>query len=146
MSTTSYLKKSDTKEKTWQLIDADGEILGRLASRIASILMGKNRPDYTPHVISPDAVVVVNAEKIRVKGENKPRQKLYKRFTYYPGGLNTENFSTVFAKKPDFVLRHAVRGMLPKNRLAAKMLKKLRVYKGDKHLQQAQKPKKIEAA
>jgi large subunit ribosomal protein L13 len=139
----SFLAKKGEVEKKWVLVDADGAILGRMAAKIAPILMGKNKPTYTPHVDVGDYVVVVNAEKIRVTGK-KAEQKEYDYYTHYPGGHKYVSFADMMAKKPEKVVELAVRRMLPKNRLGRKMLKKLKVYRGPEHEHQAQGPEKIE--
>jgi len=139
----SFLAKKGEVEKKWVLVDANGAILGRMAAKIAPILMGKNKPTYTPHVDVGDYVVVVNAEKIRVTGK-KAEQKEYDYYTHYPGGHKYVSFADMMAKKPVKVVELAVRRMLPKNRLGRKMLKKLKVYRGPEHEHQAQGPEKIE--
>jgi len=139
----SFLAKKGEVEKKWVLVDANGAILGRMAAKIAPILMGKNKPTYTPHVDVGDYVVVVNAEKIRVTGK-KAEQKEYDYYTHYPGGHKYVSFADMMAKKPEKVVELAVRRMLPKNRLGRKMLKKLKVYRGPEHEHQAQGPEKIE--
>jgi large subunit ribosomal protein L13 len=139
----SFLAKKGEVEKKWVLVDANGAILGRMAAKIAPILMGKNKPTYTPHVDVGDYVVVVNAEKIRVTGK-KAEQKEYDYYTHYPGGHKYVSFANMMAKKPEKVVELAVRRMLPKNRLGRKMLKKLKVYRGPEHEHQAQGPEKIE--
>jgi large subunit ribosomal protein L13 len=139
----SFLAKKGEVEKKWLLVDADGAILGRMAAKIAPILMGKNKPAYTPHEDVGDYVVVVNAEKIRVTGR-KAEQKKYDYYTHYPGGHKYVSFADMIAKKPEKVVELAVRRMLPKNRLGRKMLKKLKVYRGLEHEHQAQRPEKIE--
>jgi len=139
----SFMAKNEQLERKWLLVDADGAVLGRMAARIAPILMGKNKPTYTPHVDTGDYVIVVNAEKIKVTGR-KAEAKQYDYYTYYPGGHKFVSFSDMMAKKPEKVIELAVRRMMPKNKLGRKMLKKLKVYKGDQHEHQAQKPEKIE--
>lgn len=135
---TSIPKQKDIKQK-WHLIDAKDKVLGRLATKIAMILMGKDKPDYVPHLHTGDGVVVINAKDIKVTGK-KPEQKLYKRFSGYPGGLKEFKYSRVHEQHPDEIIRHAVKGMLPKNKLRAKMMKNLKVYGGNEHKQQAQQP------
>ena len=137
--------KDISKGKAWYLVDAKDKILGRLASKIATILMGKDKVVYSPHQDLGDEVIVINASKIKVSGK-KLAQKLYKRYSAYPGGLREETLERVLAKKPDYVIRHAIKGMLPKNRLGAKLLKKLRVYPGEAHPHQAQNPKVLKIA
>jgi large subunit ribosomal protein L13 len=123
-------------------VDATGQTLGRLASRVASILAGKESPIYTPFLDTGDHVIVVNAGKIRVTGM-KAEQKLYHRYTGFPGGLRTEDFRKRFDRKPELVVQEAILGMLPKSKLGRAMGKKLKVYKGDKHDHQAQQPKPL---
>ena len=141
MKTKSY-KNTDLDEK-WLLLDAKDETLGRLSSRIASILMGKNKAQYTPHNDLGDYVVVVNAEKIRVTG-NKDIQKKYYKHTGYPGGLKSSTFSEIIEKNPENLILKAVKGMLPKNKLSSSMISKLKVYEGDNHPHAGQNPIKIE--
>ena len=141
MKTKSY--KNTDLDKKWLLLDARDETLGRLSSKIASILMGKNKAQYTPHNDLGDYVVVVNAEKIRVTG-NKDIQKKYYKHTGYPGGLKSSTFSEVIEKNPENVILKAVKGMLPKNKLSNSMISKLKVYEGDNHPHAAQNPIKIE--
>ena len=141
MKTKSY--KNTDLDKKWLLLDARDETLGRLSSKIASILMGKNKAQYTPHNDLGDYVVVVNAEKIRVTG-NKDIQKKYYKHTGYPGGLKSSTFSEIIEKNPENVILKAVKGMLPKNKLSSSMISKLKVYEGDNHPHAGQKPIKIE--
>ncbi|MEA3329102.1 MAG: 50S ribosomal protein L13 [Candidatus Omnitrophota bacterium] len=142
MAKTYVAKEKDIKRK-WHLIDAEGRILGRLACRIASILRGKDKAIFTPYMDTGDPVVVINAAKIRVTG-NKMEDKLYKRYSGYPSGLKEQNLKSLMEKKPQDVIYHAVRGMLPHNKLGRKLIKKLKVYGGPKHFQQAQSPKVLE--
>ena len=121
----------------WHLVDANGETLGRLASRIAPLLMGKHKPTYVPYLHVGDFVVVVNAEKILVTGD-KLDQKKYYRYSGYRGGINEQTLATVLEKQPERAITHAVKGMLPKNRLGAKMLKRMKVYAGSDHPHQSQ--------
>ena len=139
----TYMAKPETVERNWFVVDAEGKVLGRLASEIAAILRGKHKPTFTPHVDCGDHVIVVNAEKVRVTG-NKADQKLYRRHSTYPGGLKEVPYRRMMERKPEFILYEAVRGMLPHNSLGRKMIKKLRVYKGGQHKHQAQCPKAIE--
>ena len=141
MKTKSY--KNTDLDKKLLLLDARDETLGRLSSKIASILMGKNKAQYTPHNDLGDYVVVVNAEKIRVTG-NKDIQKKYYKHTGYPGGLKSSTFSEVIEKNPENVILKAVKGMLPKNKLSSSMISKLKVYEGDNHPHAGQNPIKIE--
>ena len=142
MTKTPVIKKDEVKRK-WYLIDAEGKILGRLASKIAEILMGKNKPTYTPNVDTGDFVVVINAEKVKVTGK-KLLDKVYYKHSGYLGGLKKETLFSLLNRKPEFVIKHAVKGMLPKNKLARHMIKKLKVYRGCQHPHQAQKPEVIE--
>ena len=141
MRTKSY-KKTDL-DNNWLLLDAKDETLGRLSSKIASILMGKNKAQYTPHNDLGDYVVVVNAEKIKVTG-NKNTQKRYYRHTGYPGGLKSSTFSEIIEKDPVNIILKAVKGMLPKNKLSNSMISKLKIYAGDNHPHAGQNPIKIE--
>jgi large subunit ribosomal protein L13 len=136
-------RKEQLEEPNWVLVDADGAILGRMASKIAPILMGKTKPTYTPHVDTGDYVIVINAEKIKVTGK-KAQVKEYDYYTGYPSGHKFVTFADMMAKKPEKVIELAVKRMLPKNKLGKKMLKKLKVYRGPEHEHQAQKPEKIE--
>ena len=142
MTKTPVIKKDEVKRK-WYLIDAEGKILGRLASKIAEILMGKNKPTYTPNVDTGDFVIVINAEKVKVTGK-KLLDKVYYKHSGYLGGLKKETLFSLLNRKPEFVIKHAVKGMLPKNKLARRMIKKLKVYRGPQHPHQAQKPEVIE--
>ncbi len=134
-------KKSDNLEK-WFLVDAEGAVLGRLATTLASRLQGKHNPLYTPHVDTGDWVVVINAEKVLLTG-NKLDQKNYYRHSGYIGGLTTTTARELREKRPEDLIRFAVKGMLPKNRLGRKLFKKLKVYPGDKHPHQAQNPEPL---
>ncbi|MCL2564250.1 MAG: 50S ribosomal protein L13 [Defluviitaleaceae bacterium] len=136
---TTYTVKAGEIERRWYVVDAEGQTLGRISSEIAKVLTGKHKPIYTPHLDTGDYVIVINAEKIQVTGK-KLDQKLYRRHTGYPGGLRETNLKTMLAKKPEEVIKHSVKGMLPKKALGAKMLKKLKVYKGTEHGHEAQKP------
>jgi large subunit ribosomal protein L13 len=129
--------------REWHLVDADGQTLGRLATRIADTLRGKNKPQYTPHVDTGDFVVVVNAEKVAVTG-NKLDQKRYYRHSGYPGGLRSRTLREQLDRRPEEVLRKAVKGMLPRNRLARRQLTKLKIYAGPEHPHEAQAPKPLE--
>ncbi len=139
----TYVATPADRERNWVLIDAEGKNLGRLATQIATILRGKNKPTFTPHCDVGDFVVVVNAEKISVTG-NKRNDKKYYRHSGYPGGLKERTLSEMLAKRPEEVIRKAVKGMLPRNRLARKQLTKLKVYAGPEHPHAAQQPKKLE--
>ena len=130
-------------ERHWYVVDAEGKTLGRLATRIADTLRGKGKPQYTPHVDTGDFVVVVNAEKIQVTG-NKLDQKRYFRHSGYPGGLRSRTLREQLERRPEEVLRTAVKGMLPKNRLARQQINKLKIYAGPEHPHEAQKPEPLE--
>jgi large subunit ribosomal protein L13 len=134
-------KKHQTKQH-WFVVDAEGKILGRLASAIARILRGKHKAEFTPHVDTGDYVVVVNADKIRVTG-NKMQDKIYKSFSGYPGGLKEHNLQTMLKRKPVEVITHAVKGMLPKGKLGRTTFKKLKVYSGPEHPHRAQQCKEL---
>ncbi|HEU0192640.1 MAG TPA: 50S ribosomal protein L13 [Gaiellales bacterium] len=139
----TYSAKPREIEQKWYVVDAEAQTLGRLATRIADVLRGKGKPQYTPHVDSGDFVVVVNAEKVRVTGK-KLQQKIYYRHSGYPGGLRERTLAEQLERRPEEVLRRAVRGMLPKNRLAAVQLNKLKVYAGPDHPHAAQNPVPME--
>mgnify|MGYP003303866284 CR=1 FL=1 len=139
---TFSLKQSDIKKK-WFLIDANGLVLGRLAVKIASILRGKHKSTFTPHLDCGDNVIVINAKKVMMTG-NKIKQKKYYKHTGYPGGLRTTSFERMMQDHPDRVLKKAVWGMLPNNRLGRQLLKKLRVYAGPEHRHEAQQPTALE--
>ncbi len=145
MNTLSYKTVSANKKtvnKEWVLVDADGQALGRLASKVAKLIRGKYKPNFTPHVDCGDNVVVINADKIKLTGK-KWDDKSYIRHTGYPGGQRSLTASEMFAKEPTRLVERAVKGMLPKNRLGSALFKNLYVYAGDKHQQEAQKPKTI---
>jgi large subunit ribosomal protein L13 len=135
----TYFPKEGEIARKWYVVDASGQTLGRLASQVARILMGKESPRYTPFLDTGDHVVVVNAEKVKVTGM-KAEQKKYQHYTGYPGGLRTEDFRKRFARKPELVIEQAVARMLPKTKMGKQMFSKLKVYRGDKHPHQAQKP------
>src|ERR1700754_2436913 len=139
----TYVATPKDRERNWLLVDAEGQTLGRLATQTADTLRGKRKPTYTPHVDVGDFVVVVNAEKITVTGD-KRQQKLYHRHSGYPGGLKTRTLNDMLERRPEEVIRLAVRGMLPKNRLARKQITKLKVYAGPDHPHAAQKPQPME--
>lgn len=132
----TYIPKADEIEKKWYLVDAKDQVLGRLATKVAGLLMGKGKPLYTPHIDCGDHVVVINAAKVRVTG-NKLKDKLYRYYTGYPGGLREANLETMMAKKPTFVITQAVERMMPNNRLRPKRMKHLLVYAGETHKQPA---------
>ena len=140
---TTFAAKAGQIKQDWYVVDAQGKVLGRLASQIASRLRGKHKPEYTPHVDTGDFVVVVNASKLRVTGR-KSEQKMYYHHTGFPGGIREANFAKVQATRPERVLQKAVKGMLPKGPLGYAMLRKLKVYAGDKHPHSAQQPKALE--
>jgi large subunit ribosomal protein L13 len=139
----TYVATPQDRERNWLLVDAEGQTLGRLATQLADALRGKRKPTYTPHVDVGDFVVVINAEKIAVTGQ-KRQEKLYHRHSGYPGGLKTRTLNDMLERRPEEVIRLAVRGMLPKNRLARKQLTKLKVYAGPEHPHEAQKPQPME--
>ena len=128
--------------RNWHVIDAENAVLGRVASKAASILMGKHKPSYTPYLDMGDHIVVVNAAKVRLTGR-KEEQKLYRRHSGYPGGLSTQTYANLLEVKPADAVRKSVRGMLPKNRLGRQMLKKLKVYTGPNHPHAAQNPQPL---
>lgn len=138
---THTVKASDIKQE-WHLFDAADKPLGRLASEVANVLRGKHRPEYSPHLHLGDHVVVVNAEKIRLTGE-KRQKRIYYRYTGYQGGLKTRTLQEMMQKDPTWAVVHAVKGMLPSNRLGRRLLKKLKVYVGPKHPHTAQQPKSM---
>jgi large subunit ribosomal protein L13 len=140
---TFFVKKSDVKGKNWQIVDAKGQIVGRLAAKIARILSGKTRTDYTPHTETGDGVIVINSAQVRVTG-NKAKDKMYVSFSGFPGGIYHRSFEAMMAKDPTFPIMHAVKGMLPKSRLGKKMITRLLVYPGSEHPHQAQNPKTVE--
>lgn len=137
----TYLPPQDI-EREWYVIDAAEQRLGRLATEIAMILRGKNKPQFTPHMDTGDFVIVINAEKIRVTGK-KPAQKLYRRHSGRPGGMKTETFAHLQGRLPERIIEHAVKGMLPKNKLGRHLFTKLNVYAGPTHPHAAQKPKEL---
>ena len=139
----TYTAKAGEVEHGWVVVDAQDKVLGKLATQIAVRLRGKHKPEYTPHVDTGDYVVVVNAAKVRVTGR-KTERKIYYRHSGYPGGLKVTNFAKLRAARPERVLRHAVKGMLPKGPLGYAMLRKLKVYAGGTHPHSAQQPKVLE--
>lgn len=140
---TTYIAKTADIERKWYVVDATDKTLGRLASEIAKVLTGKNKPIYTPHIDTGDYVIVINADKVKVTGK-KLDQKLYIHHTGYMGGLKQKTLRVMMDTKPEAVVMHAVKGMLPKNSLGRQMLKKLRVYAGPEHEHAAQKPEVLE--
>jgi large subunit ribosomal protein L13 len=139
----TFFPKEADLDKKWYVADANQIVLGRLSAKIASILRGKHKATYTPHTDTGDFVIVINAEKVKMTG-NKLEQKTYARYSGYPGGLREVNAKTLLATKPEEVIRLSVRGMLPKNALGRKMLKKLKVYKGSEHPHKAQMPEALD--
>ncbi|SEH13757.1 LSU ribosomal protein L13P [Thermoleophilum album] len=139
----TYMANKQTRERRWYVIDASGKTLGRLATQIADILRGKRKPEYTPHVDVGDFVIVVNAEKVAVTGR-KREQKIYYRHSGYPGGLRQRTLAEQLEQQPEEVIRLAVRGMLPRNRLARQQLRKLKIYRGPEHPHEAQRPEPLE--
>ena len=139
----TYSAKPREIEQHWYVVDAESKTLGRLATQIADLLRGKGKPQYTPHIDTGDFVVVVNAEKVRVTGK-KLEQKIYYRHSGYPGGLRERTLAEQLARRPEEVLRKAVKGMLPKNKLAAAQITKLKIYAGPEHPHAAQNPTPIE--
>ncbi|MEB3178024.1 MAG: 50S ribosomal protein L13 [Nostocaceae cyanobacterium] len=138
----TYLPAVDSLEREWYVIDATDQRLGRLASEIAMILRGKNKPQFTPHMDTGDFVIVINAEKVAVTGK-KRSQKLYRRHSGRPGGMKTETFAKLQARLPERIVEHAVKGMLPKNSMGRHLFTKLKVYAGPSHPHTAQKPKEL---
>ncbi len=136
----TYSQKASEIQRDWYVVDASGQVLGRLATQIATLLRGKHKPTYTPHLDGGDFVVVTNAEKIRVTG-SKADQKVYYRHTGYPGGLKVTSYKMMREKHPDRILRQAVKGMLPKNRLGRRLMTKLKIYTGPHHPHAAQQPR-----
>ena len=135
----TYMAHAETVERKWYVVDAAGVPMGRLASKVASVLRGKNKPVFTPNVDTGDHVIVINCDKVRLTGK-KLEQKFYRYHTGYAGGLKEIKYGKLMATKPEFAVYEAVRGMLPKNVIGRQMIKKLRVYKGAEHNHEAQKP------
>ncbi|WP_298794037.1 50S ribosomal protein L13 [uncultured Allomuricauda sp.] len=145
MDTLSYKTISANKstvDKQWLLVDAEGQTLGRLASKVAKLLRGKHKPNFTPHVDCGDNIIVINAEKINLSG-NKWEDKEYLRYTGYPGGQRSTSAKELLSKQPERIIEKSVKGMLPKNKLGADLFRNLKVYAGAEHGQEAQKPKAI---
>ncbi len=138
----THIPTQDSIEKKWYVVDATNQRLGRLASEIAIILRGKNKPTYTPHMDTGDFVIVVNAEKVMVTGRKRD-QKLYRRHSGRPGGMKTETFAELQARIPERIIEKAVKGMLPKNSLGRQLFKKLKVYTGQTHPHEAQQPQEL---
>jgi large subunit ribosomal protein L13 len=141
-SNKTFLPQKDAVDKKWWLVDADGVVLGRLATRVADILRGKDKATYTPFFDTGDFVIIVNADKIKLTG-NKEEQKMYYKHSGYLGGLKETTFKHMKAKHPERIVTHAVKGMLPKNKLNRKILKKLKVFAGSEHKHRAQKPEAL---
>ena len=139
----TYVATPTDRPRSWYVVDAEGQTLGRLATRIADALRGKRKPEYTPHIDTGDFLVVINAEKIHVTG-NKLEQKRYWRHSGYPGGIKSRTLAEMLDRRPEEVIRKAVKGMLPRNRLARRQLTKLKVYAGPDHPHAAQKPQPME--
>ena len=139
----TFVAKPSDRQRDWYVVDASGKTLGRLATQIADVLRGKRKPAYTPHIDTGDFVIVVNASRITVTG-NKRADKLYHRHSGYPGGLRTRTFEQMITLRPEEVIRLAVKGMMPRNRLARKQLTKLKVYAGPEHPHTAQQPREME--
>ncbi|MEX1141979.1 MAG: 50S ribosomal protein L13 [Thermoleophilaceae bacterium] len=139
----TYVATPENREREWLVVDATGKTLGRLATQIADLLRGKHKPEYTPHCDVGDFVVVVNAEKIAVTGR-KREEKLYYRYSGYPGGMRSRTLAEMLDRRPEEVIRLAVKGMLPRNRLARQQLRKLKAYAGPDHPHAAQQPKPME--
>ena len=139
----SFMANPSKVERKWYVVDAEGKTLGRLASEVANVLRGKNKPTYTPHIDTGDYVIVVNAEKIQVTGK-KLDQKIYYHHSEYVGGMKEATLREMMQKKPEFVITHAVKGMLPKGPLGRQMLTKLHVYAGPEHKHEAQKPEVLD--
>jgi len=139
----TFSAKEKDVDRRWYVADADGKVLGRLAARIATVLLGKHKPIYTPHVDTGDFVIVTNAAKVQVTG-TKRENKLYYSYSGYPGGLKSVPFAEKIARKPEEVIRRAVWGMMPKNKLSRRMMRKLKVYAGAEHPHEAQQPEVLE--
>lgn len=142
MGTYLLKKKEALAQRQWYIVDAQGKVLGRLASEVAKVLRGKHKPNYTPHVDGGDFVIVVNARGVRLTGR-KTEKKIYYRHSEYPGGLRTATAQEMLAKKPEDLIRLAVKGMLPRNRLSRRLYTKLKVYAGPEHPHEAQKPQPL---
>jgi large subunit ribosomal protein L13 len=138
-----YLAAPGKFQQKWFVVDATDQVVGRLAVRLATVLMGKHKPTYTPHVDTGDFVVVLNADKVKLTGWRKPIQRTYQRYSGFPGGQTEIPLARMLERHPERVLHEAVRRMLPKNALARKMLKKLKIYTGSEHAHQAQQPEPL---
>lgn len=139
----SFMAKAEEVSRKWYVVDAEGKPLGRLASEVAKILRGKHKPTYTPHVDTGDNVIVLNAEKVVLTGK-KLDQKMYRHYSGYPGGMKEIKYRLFMEKRPERAVELAIKGMLPKNSLGRAMYRKLKVYKGNEHEHQAQRPEKLE--
>ena len=139
----TFMPNNETVDRKWYVVDAKGQTLGRLASEVAKVLSGKTKPIYTPHVDTGDFVIIINAEHVVLTGK-KLDQKYYRTYSGYIGGLKETKYRDMMKNKPELVVTHAVKGMLPKNKLGSAMLKKLRVYRGEAHNHDAQKPEALE--
>lgn len=142
MQQNTSMRKKEEKSQSWLILDASGKTLGRFASEVTKILRGKHRPDFTPNVDCGDGVIIINAEKVRVTGA-KEAQKIYRYYTGYMGGMREIPYRHMLAKKPQYILEHAISGMMPKTRLAKAQLKRLRIFKGQEHGMQNQQPTAI---
>ena len=138
----TYMAKGETLERKWYVVDADGMVLGRLASQVAAILRGKHKPIYTPHCDTGDHVIIINAGKVTMTG-HKLDQKMYRHHTGYPGGLKETSYRDLLSKKPEFAVYEAIRRMMPKGPLGRQMLKKVRIYAGPEHKNAAQMPETL---
>lgn len=138
----TLIPKADQIQQNWYIVDATDQVLGRLATQVASVIRGKNKPYFAPNLDTGDFVIVINAEKVRLTG-NKELQKTYQRYSGYQGGLKTISYKRMMAEKPEEIIRHAVKGMLPKNILGRQLLQKLKIYAGENHPHQAQKPESL---
>ena len=141
----TYSPKASEIDRQWHVVDADGLVLGRLATEVASILRGKHKPTFAPHIDTGDHVIIVNADKVVLSGDKAERKKLF-RHSGFPGGIKEETFASLHGRKPEDAVRNTVRGMLPKTRLGRAQLKKLKVYAGPNHPHAAQQPKALELA
>lgn len=137
--TTLVTKEEALKNRKWYLFDAKGQVLGRFAAEVAKVLIGKHKPNYTPHVDTGDGVIIINADKVMITG-NKEAEKTYRYYTGYIGGLKEVSFREMKKKKPEYIVAHAIRGMMPKSRLGKQQLKKLKIFASEKHDMEAQKP------
>ena len=141
----TYIPSAHEIDRKWFVVDASGKTLGRLATEAASVLSGKRNPKYTPYIDMGDHVIVINAEKIRLTGL-KSQQKVYRRYTGFPGGLREESFTRLLQRRPEKIVEEAIKGMLPKSKMGRQMATKLKVYRDDKHPHQAQQPQVLELA